>query len=131
MEFRILIPVIPLPEKSQKNNAVCQMFVRELLLILSQGIVADYWGIGCWLFQRVSLNDLTVLILIIVLFWWENTNSLCLFFSSIFQDRAVAANLKYFGYKTVTDVLLPLKEMKRRRIWDGTVFERICWNKGP
>ena len=38
----MLIPVIPLPEKSQKNNAVCQMFVRELLLILSQGIVADF-----------------------------------------------------------------------------------------
>ena len=35
------------------------------------------------------------------------------FFSSIFQDRAVVANLKYFGYKTVTDVLLPLKEMKK------------------
>ena len=52
-------------------------------------------------------------------------------FSSIFQDRAVVANLKYFGYKTVTDVLLPLKEMKKRRIWDGTVFERICKNKGP
>ena len=48
------------------------------------------------------------------------------FFSSIFQDRAVVANLKYFGYKTVTDVLLPLKEMKKRRIWDGTVFKRIC-----
>ena len=48
------------------------------------------------------------------------------FFSSIFQDRAVVANLTYFGYKTVTDVLLPLKEMKKRRIWDGTVFERIC-----
>ena len=48
------------------------------------------------------------------------------FFSSIFQDRAVVANLKYFGYKTVDDVLLPLKEMKKRRIWDGTVFERIC-----
>ena len=47
------------------------------------------------------------------------------FFSSIFQDKAVVANLKYFGYKTVTDVLLPLKEMKKR-IWDGTVFERIC-----
>ena len=48
------------------------------------------------------------------------------FFSSIFQDRAVVANLKYFGYKTVTDVLLPLKEMKKRRIWDGTVFKRTC-----
>ena len=49
------------------------------------------------------------------------------FFSSIFQDRAVVANLKYFEYKTVTDVLLPLKEMKKKkRIWDGTVFERIC-----
>ena len=47
-------------------------------------------------------------------------------FSSIFQDRAVVANLKYSGYKPVTDVLLPLKEMKKRTIWDGTVFERIC-----
>ena len=36
-------------------------------------------------------------------------------FSSIFQDRAVVANLKYFGYKTVTDVLLPLKEMKKKK----------------
>ena len=35
------------------------------------------------------------------------------FFCSIFQDRAVVANLKYFGYKTVTDILLPLKEMKK------------------
>ena len=26
----------------KKNNAVCQMFVRELLLLLSQGIVADF-----------------------------------------------------------------------------------------
>ena len=57
---------------------------------------------------------LTVLILIIVLFFCEKilTVYVC-FFSSIFQDRAVVANLKYFGYKTVTDVLLPLKEMKK------------------
>ena len=46
------------------------------------------------------------------------------FFSSIFQDRAVVANLKYFGYKTVTDVLLPLKEMKKRRIWDMELFSK-------
>ena len=34
-------------------------------------------------------------------------------FSSIFQDRAVAATLKYFGYKTVNDVSLPSKEMEK------------------
>ena len=69
---------------------------------------------------------LTVLILIIVLFCEKIlTVYVWFFFSSIFQDKAVVANLKYFGYKTVTDVLLPLKEMKKR-IWDGTVFERIC-----
>ena len=44
---------------------------------------------------------------------WENTNILCLFFSSIFQDRAVVATLKYFGYKTVNDVSLPSKEMEK------------------
>ena len=32
------------------------------------------------------------------------------FSSSIFQDRQL---LKYFGYKTVNDVSLPLKEMKK------------------
>ena len=69
---------------------------------------------------------LTVLILIIVLFFCEKILTVYVVFSSIFQDRAVVANLKYFGYKTVTDVLLPLKEIKKRRIWDGTVFERIC-----
>ena len=70
---------------------------------------------------------LTVLILIIVLFFCEKMLTVyVVFFSSIFQDRAVVANLTYFGYKTVTDVLLPLKEMKKRRLWDGTVFERIC-----
>ena len=68
---------------------------------------------------------LTVLILIIVLFCEKILTVYVFFFSSIFQDKAVVANLKYFGYKTVTDVLLPLKEMKKR-IWDGTVFERIC-----
>ena len=31
-------------------------------------------------------------------------------FSSIFQDRAGVATLKYFGYKTVT---LPSKEMEK------------------
>ena len=31
-------------------------------------------------------------------------------FSSIFQDRAVVATLKYFGYKTVNDISLPSKE---------------------
>ena len=44
------------------------------------------------------------------------------FFSSIFQDRAVAANLKYFGYKTVTDVLLPLKEMKKKEEFGMELF---------
>ena len=34
-----------------------------------------------------------------------------MFFSSIFQDRAVVATLKYFGYKTVNDISLPSKEM--------------------
>ena len=34
-------------------------------------------------------------------------------FSSIFQDRAVVATLKYFGYKTVNDVSLPSKEMEK------------------
>ena len=46
------------------------------------------------------------------------------FFSSIFQDRAVVANLKYFGYKTVTDVLLPLKEMKKRRNLGRNCFRK-------
>ena len=69
---------------------------------------------------------LTVLILIIDLFCEKILTVYVVFFSSIFQDRAVVANLKYFRDKTVTDVLLPLKEMKKRRIWDGTVFERIC-----
>ena len=36
-----------------------------------------------------------------------------LFFSSIFQDRAVVATLKYFGYKIVNDVSLPSKEMEK------------------
>ena len=36
-----------------------------------------------------------------------------MFFSSIFQDRAVVATLKYFGYKTVIDVSLPSKEMEK------------------
>ena len=53
------------------------------------------------------------------------------FFLAYFKTGQLLQNLKYFGYKTVTDVLLPLKEMKKRRIWDGTVFERICYNKGP
>ena len=53
------------------------------------------------------------------------------FFSSIFQDRAVVANLKCFGYKTVTDVLLPLKEMKKRRVWDGTVLKEYVKIKDP
>ena len=35
------------------------------------------------------------------------------FFSSIFQDRAVVATLKYFGYKTVNNVSLPSKEMEK------------------
>ena len=35
------------------------------------------------------------------------------FFSSIFQDRAVVATLKYFGCKTVNDVSLPSKEMEK------------------
>ena len=35
------------------------------------------------------------------------------FFSSIFQDRAVVATLKCFGYKTVNDVSLPSKEMEK------------------
>ena len=66
---------------------------------------------------------LTVLILIIVLFLCENTNSLCLFFfSSIFQDKAVVANLKYFGYKTVTNVLLPLKEIKKKKEFGMELF---------
>ena len=34
-------------------------------------------------------------------------------FSSIFQDRAVVATLKYFGYKTVNDVSLPSKVMEK------------------
>ena len=45
---------------------------------------------------------------------------LCLFFSSIFQDRAVVATLKYFGYKTVNDVSLPSKEMEKE--------ENLGWN---
>ena len=71
---------------------------------------------------------LTVLIFIIVLFCEKIlTVYACFFFLAYFKTaRAVVANLKYFGYKTVTDILLPLKEMKKRRIWDGTVFERIC-----
>ena len=56
---------------------------------------------------------LTVLILIIVLFCEKILTVYVFFFSSIFQDGAVVANLKYFGYKRVTDVLLPLKEMKK------------------
>ena len=36
-----------------------------------------------------------------------------MFFSSIFQDRAVVATLKYFVYKTVNDVSLPSKEMEK------------------
>ena len=36
-----------------------------------------------------------------------------MFFSGIFQDRAVVATLKYFGYKTVNDVSLPSKEMEK------------------
>ena len=36
-----------------------------------------------------------------------------MFFSSIFQDRAVVATLKYFGYKTENDVSLPSKEMEK------------------
>ena len=35
------------------------------------------------------------------------------FFSSIFQDRAVVATLKYFGNKSVNDVSLPSKEMEK------------------
>ena len=43
----------------------------------------------------------------------ENTNILCLFFfSSILQDKTVVAALKYFGYKTVNDVPLPVKEIE-------------------
>ena len=34
-------------------------------------------------------------------------------FSSIFQDRAVVATLKYFGHKTVNNVSLPSKEMEK------------------
>ena len=34
-------------------------------------------------------------------------------FSSIFQDRAVVATLKYFGYRTVNYVSLPSKEMEK------------------
>ena len=52
---------------------------------------------------------LTVLILIIVIFCAKILRGY-VFFSRIFQDRAVVANLKYFGYNTVTDVLLPLKK---------------------
>ena len=54
-----------------------------------------------------------------------------MFFSSIFQDRAAVANLKYFGYKTVTDVLLPLKEMKKRRIWDELFSKEYVKIKDP
>ena len=36
-----------------------------------------------------------------------------MFFSIIFQDRAVVPTLKYFGYKTVNGVSLPSKEMER------------------
>ena len=46
------------------------------------------------------------------------------FFSSIFQDRAVVANLKYFGYKTVTDVLLPLKEMEKKEEFGMELFSK-------
>ena len=46
------------------------------------------------------------------------------FFSSIFQDRAVVANLKYFGYKAVTDVLLPLKEMKKKEEFGMELFSK-------
>ena len=56
---------------------------------------------------------LTVLILIIVLFCEKILTVYVCFSSSIFQDRSVFANLKYFGYKTVTNVLLPLKEIKK------------------
>ena len=37
------------------------MFLRGLLMILSQGIVADFCGVGCLLFQRVSLNNFNFL----------------------------------------------------------------------
>ena len=34
-------------------------------------------------------------------------------FSRIFQDRAIVATLKYFGYKIVNDASLPSKEMEK------------------
>ena len=43
----------------------------------------------------------------------ENTNTLSLFLSGILQDKKLLQTLKYFGYKTVKDVPLPLKEMKK------------------
>ena len=56
---------------------------------------------------------------------WENTNILCLFvFSSIFQDRAVVATLKYFGYKTVIDVSLPPKEMEKEEFGMENCFQK-------
>ena len=42
MEFRILIPVIPLPEKSQKNNAVSDLhLICSFALLTPQSVDVD------------------------------------------------------------------------------------------
>ena len=41
-----------------------------------------------------------------------------------YSRQAVVANLKYFGYKTVTDVLLPLKEMKKKEEFGMELFSK-------
>ena len=101
------------------------MSVRGLLLILSQGIVADFWGVGYWLFHTVSLNDKTVLIFIIVLFMWENTNILCLFFLACFKTGS-CCNLEILWIQNSKWCTITIKENGKIGIWDGTAFERIC-----
>ena len=50
---------------------------------------------------------------------------MCVFFQHT-SRQAVVTTLKYSEYWTVNDVPLPLKEIKKRRSWDGTAFQRIC-----
>ena len=52
-------------------------------------------------------------------------------FSSIFQDRAVVATLKYFGYKTVNDVSLPSKEMEKEEFGMELFSKEYVKIKGP
>ena len=54
-----------------------------------------------------------------------------MFFSSILQERAVVATLKYFGYKTVNDVSLPSKQMVKEEFGMELFSEEYVKIKDP